>query len=128
MSGETRMSVIGNLTADPDLRFSPGGVAVASFTVASTPRLYDRDGDQWRDGEPLFLRCSVWRQPAEHVADSLRRGAREAASSSAPAQAAEHHPNDTAAVSARMAAADRDRQRHQQQLAQTRRSRLSLRL
>jgi single-strand DNA-binding protein len=74
------MSVIGNLTADPDLRFSPGGVAVASFTVASTPWPYDRDGDQWRDGEPLFLRCSVSRQPAEHVAESLRRGTRVIAS------------------------------------------------
>jgi single-strand DNA-binding protein len=76
MSGETRITVIGNLTADPELRFTQAGVAVASFTVASTPRGFDRDAEQWRDGEPLFLRCSIWRQPAEHVAESLRRGAR----------------------------------------------------
>jgi single-strand DNA-binding protein len=76
MSGETRITVIGNLTADPELRFTQAGVAVASFTVASTPSVWDRDGDQWRDGEPLFLRCSIWRQPAERVAESLRRGAR----------------------------------------------------
>jgi single-strand DNA-binding protein len=76
MSGETRITVIGNLTADPELRFTQAGVAVASFTVASTPRGFDRDTERWRDGEPLFLRCSIWRQPAEHVAESLRRGAR----------------------------------------------------
>jgi single-strand DNA-binding protein len=68
--------VVGNLTADPELRFTPSRAAVANFTVASTPRTYDRNTEQWRDGEALFLRCSLWRQLAEHVADSLTRGSR----------------------------------------------------
>jgi single-strand DNA-binding protein len=76
MAGDTVLTVIGNLTADPELRFTPSGAAVANFTVASTARTYDRNAEQWRDGEALFLRCSLWRQPAEHVADSLTRGSR----------------------------------------------------
>jgi len=76
MSGETTLTVIGNLTADPELRFTPSGVAVASFTVASTPRRYNAQSAQWEDGDPLFLRCSIWRQAAENLAESLTRGAR----------------------------------------------------
>jgi single-strand DNA-binding protein len=68
--------VIGNLTADPELRFTPSGAAVASFTVASTPRTFDRQSGEWKDGEALFLRCNIWRQAAENVAESLTRGAR----------------------------------------------------
>lgn len=76
MAGETTLTVIGNLTADPELRFTPSGVAVASFTVASTPRTFDRQANEWRDGETLFLRCSVWREVAENVAESLTKGMR----------------------------------------------------
>jgi single-strand DNA-binding protein len=76
MSGETLVTVVGNLTADPELRFTPSGVPVAGFTVASTPRAYDRTTGEWRDGEALFLRCSIWRQPAENVAQTLTKGAR----------------------------------------------------
>ena len=76
MAGETPITVIGNLTADPELRFTPSGAAVANFTVASTPRTFDRESGAWRDGEAMFLRCSVWRQYAENVAESLRRGTR----------------------------------------------------
>src|SRR5690349_12579878 len=68
--------VVGNLTADPELRFTPSGAAVANFTVASTPRTFDRQSGEWKDGEALFLRCNVWRQPAENVAESLTRGMR----------------------------------------------------
>src|SRR5262249_22141714 len=67
---------VGNLTSDPELRFTPNGAAVASFTVASTPRTLDRATNEWKDGEALFLRCSIWRQAAEHVAESLTKGAR----------------------------------------------------
>ena len=74
MAGETVITVIGNLTGDPELRFTPSGAAVASFTVASTPRSFDRETSQWKDGDPLFLRCSVWRQYAEKVAESLTKG------------------------------------------------------
>jgi len=74
MAGETVITVIGNLTGDPELRFTPSGAAVASFTVASTPRSFDRETSQWKDGDPLFLRCSVWRQYAENVAESLTKG------------------------------------------------------
>src|SRR6185312_6120489 len=74
MAGETVITVIGNLTGDPELRFTPSGAAVASFTVASTPRTLDRETSQWKDGDPLFLRCSVWRQYAENVAESLTKG------------------------------------------------------
>jgi single-strand DNA-binding protein len=76
MAGETVITVIGNLTADPELRFTPSGAAVANFTVASTPRTFDRQTSEWKDGEALFLRCNVWRQAAENVAESLTRGSR----------------------------------------------------
>ena len=76
MAGETVITVVGNLTADPELRFTPSGAAVASFTVASTPRTFDRNANEWKDGEALFLRCSIWRQAAENVAESLQRGMR----------------------------------------------------
>jgi single-strand DNA-binding protein len=76
MAGETVITVVGNLTADPELRFTPSGAAVASFTVASTPRTFDRQSNEWKDGEALFLRCSIWRQAAENVAESLTRGMR----------------------------------------------------
>ncbi|ATY12452.1 single-stranded DNA-binding protein [Amycolatopsis sp. AA4] len=76
MAGETVITVVGNLTSDPELRFTPSGAAVANFTVASTPRTLDRESGEWKDGEPLFLRCSIWRQAAENVAESLTRGAR----------------------------------------------------
>jgi single-strand DNA-binding protein len=76
MAGETVITVVGNLTADPELRFTPAGAAVANFTVASTPRTFDRSSGEWRDGEALFLRCNIWRQAAENVAESLQRGMR----------------------------------------------------
>lgn len=76
MAGETPITVIGNLTADPELRFTPSGAAVANFTVASTPRTFDRQSNDWKDGETLFMRCSVWREAAEHVSESLHRGDR----------------------------------------------------
>ncbi|MGZ6734545.1 MAG: single-stranded DNA-binding protein, partial [Nocardioides sp.] len=76
MAGETIITVIGNLTDDPELRFTPSGAAVANFTVASTPRTLNRQTQQWEDGETLFLRCSIWRQAAENVAESLTRGTR----------------------------------------------------
>ena len=76
MAGETVITVVGNLTANPELRFTPSGAAVASFTVASTPRTFDRQTNEWKDGEALFLRCSIWRQAAENVAESLQRGMR----------------------------------------------------
>ena len=76
MAGETVITVIGNLTADPELRFTPSGAAVANFTVASTPRTFDRQSGEWKDGDALFLRCNVWRQAAENVAESLTRGMR----------------------------------------------------
>jgi single-strand DNA-binding protein len=76
VAGETVITVVGNLTADPELRFTPSGAAVANFTVASTPRTFDRQSGEWKDGEALFLRCNVWRQPAENVAESLTRGMR----------------------------------------------------
>ncbi len=74
MAGDTVITVVGNLTADPELRFTPSGAAVANFTVASTPRTFDKNTNEWKDGEALFLRCSVWRQAAENVAESLTRG------------------------------------------------------
>lgn len=76
MAGETVITIIGNLTNDPELRFTPSGAAVANFTVASTPRTFDRQANEWKDGETLFLRCSVWRDAAENVAESLQRGTR----------------------------------------------------
>jgi single-strand DNA-binding protein len=80
MAGETVITVVGNLTADPELRFTSSGAAVASFTIASTPRTFDRNSNEWKDGEALFLRCSIWRQAAENVAESLQRGTRVVAS------------------------------------------------
>ena len=76
MAGETPITVVGNLTADPELRFTPSGAAVANFTVASTPRTFDRQTNEWKDQETLFLNCSVWRQAAENAAESLQRGMR----------------------------------------------------
>lgn len=76
MSGETFITLVGNLTADPTLRWTQSGSAVADFTVASTPRTYDRNAGEWRDGDPIFMRCSVWRDVAENVAESLRKGMR----------------------------------------------------
>ena len=76
MAGETTITVVGNLTDDPELRFTPSGAAVANFTVASTPRNFDKQTNEWTDGEAMFLRCSIWRQAAENVAESLQRGMR----------------------------------------------------
>lgn len=76
MAGDTIITVVGNLTADPELRFTPSGAAVANFTIASTPRTYDKNSNEWKDGDALFLRCSIWRQAAESVAESLTRGMR----------------------------------------------------
>jgi single-strand DNA-binding protein len=76
MAGDTTITVVGNLTDDPELRFTPSGAAVAKFRVASTPRFMDKASGEWKDGEPLFLACNIWRDAAEHVAESLQRGAR----------------------------------------------------
>jgi len=76
MAGETIMTVVGNLTADPELRFTPSGAAVANFTVASTPRKFNAQTNQWEDMDALFMRCNIWRQAAENVAESLTRGSR----------------------------------------------------
>jgi single-strand DNA-binding protein len=76
MAGETPITVVGNITADPELRFTPSGAAVANFTVASTPRTFDKQTNEWKDGEALFLNCSVWRQAAENAAESLVKGSR----------------------------------------------------
>ena len=73
---DTTLTITGNLAADPELRFTPSGAAVANFTVISTPRRYDRTTQQWSDGEPISIRCNLWRQPAENVAESLTRGSR----------------------------------------------------
>ncbi|WP_232677192.1 single-stranded DNA-binding protein [Nocardioides sp. R-C-SC26] len=76
MAGETVITVVGNLVDDPELRFTPSGAAVANFRIASTPRTFDRQTNDWKDGEALFLSCSVWRQAAENVAESLQKGMR----------------------------------------------------
>jgi single-strand DNA-binding protein len=76
VAGDTIITVVGNLTADPELRFTPSGAAVANFTVASTPRIFDRQNNEWKDGDALFLRCNIWREAAENVAESLTRGSR----------------------------------------------------
>ncbi len=76
MAGETPLTLVGNLTGDPELRFTPSGAAVANFTVASTPRTFDRQTSEWKDGETVFMRCSIWREAAENVAESLHRGTR----------------------------------------------------
>jgi single-strand DNA-binding protein len=80
MAGDTSITIIGNITGDPELRFTPSGAAVANFTIASTPRSYDKQANEWKDGETLFMRCSVWRDAAENVAESLQRGTRVIAS------------------------------------------------
>ena len=76
MAGETQITLVGNLTADPELRFTPSGAAVANFTVASTPRTFDRQTNEWKDGDAMFLNCSIWRQAAENVTESLSKGMR----------------------------------------------------
>jgi single-strand DNA-binding protein len=76
MAGDTQITVVGNLVSDPELRYTPTGVAVANFRVASTPRTFDRQANEWKDGDSLFLTCNVWRQAAENVAESLQRGMR----------------------------------------------------
>src|SRR5919202_4755176 len=76
MAGETVITVVGNLVDDPELRFTPSGAAVANFRIASTPRTFDRQANEWKDGEALFLSCAVWRQYAENVAESLTKGMR----------------------------------------------------
>jgi single-strand DNA-binding protein len=76
MAGDTVITIVGNLTADPELRFTPSGAAVANFTVASTPRTFDRQSNEWKDGDTLFMRCSIWREAAENVAESLTKGTR----------------------------------------------------
>ncbi|SNR29135.1 single-strand DNA-binding protein [Haloechinothrix alba] len=76
MAAETIITVVGNLTADPEMRFTQSGAAVANFTIASTPRTFDRDTGEWHDGQALFLRCTLWRQPAENLVDSLGKGSR----------------------------------------------------
>ena len=76
MAGDTVITVVGNLTGDPELRFTPSGAAVVNFTIASTPRSFDRQSNEWKDGETLFLRCSAWREMAENVAESLTKGMR----------------------------------------------------
>src|SRR3954463_11653276 len=76
MAGETQITVVGNLVEDPELRFTPSGAAVANFRIASTPRTFDRQTNEWEDGDTLFLSCSIWRQAAENVAESLQRGMR----------------------------------------------------
>ncbi|WP_462418700.1 single-stranded DNA-binding protein [Kytococcus sp. Marseille-QA3725] len=76
MAGDTVITIIGNLTADPELRFTPNGAAVANLTIASTPRQFDRQANEWKDGETLFMRCSIWRDAAENVAESLKKGQR----------------------------------------------------
>ncbi|MET0997997.1 MAG: single-stranded DNA-binding protein [Marmoricola sp.] len=76
MAGETIITVVGNLTGDPELRFTPSGAAVANFTIASTPRAFDKQSNEWKDGDTLFLNCSIWRQAAENVAESLQKGMR----------------------------------------------------
>jgi single-strand DNA-binding protein len=76
MAGDTIITIIGNATSDPELRFTPSGAAVANFTVASTPRTLDRQSGEWKDGETVFMRCNIWRQPAENLAESITKGMR----------------------------------------------------
>jgi single-strand DNA-binding protein len=76
MANETPITIVGNLTGDPELRFQPNGTAMVKFTVASTPRTFDRESGQWKDGDPLFLTCTAWRDMAEHIAESLTKGTR----------------------------------------------------
>lgn len=76
MAGDTVITIVGNLTGDPELRFTPSGAAVANFSIANTPRTFDRETNEWKDGDTLFMRCSIWREAAENVAESLVKGAR----------------------------------------------------
>jgi single-strand DNA-binding protein len=76
MAGETSLTVVGNLTGDPEIRYTQAGVAVANFTIASTPRSFDKQSNEWKDGEALFMRCTAWRDLAEHVSSSLSKGSR----------------------------------------------------
>jgi len=76
MAGDTIITLVGNLVDDPELRFTPSGAAVAKFRIASTPRTFDKQSNEWKDGESLFLTCNVWRQPAENVAETLQKGMR----------------------------------------------------
>lgn len=76
MADDTTLTIVGNLTADPELRFTQNGLPVTNFTVASTPRFFDRQANEWKDGEALFMRCSLWREPAENLAGSLHKGSR----------------------------------------------------
>ena len=76
MANDTQITIVGNLVAAPELRFTQSGVAVVSFTIASTPRTFDKQANEWRDGEALFMRCSIWRDAAENVAESLEKGSR----------------------------------------------------
>ncbi|HET8718478.1 MAG TPA: single-stranded DNA-binding protein [Nocardioidaceae bacterium] len=98
MAGETPITIVGNLTADPELRFTPSGAAVANFTVASTPRTFDRQTNEWKDGEALFLNCSVWRQAAENAAESLQRGMRVVVSGRLKARSFETREGDKRTV------------------------------
>ena len=90
---DTILTIIGNLTAEPDLKFLPNGTAVANFTIASTPRTYDKSSNEWKDGEALFIRCSVWREYAENVAESLTRGSRVVATGKLSARSYEKDGN-----------------------------------
>ncbi len=76
MAGDTVITVVGNMTSDPELRFTPAGAAVANFTIANTPRTFDRQANEWKDGDTLFMRCSIWREAAENVAETLTKGTR----------------------------------------------------
>jgi len=76
MAGDTVITVVGNMTSDPELRFTPAGAAVANFTIANTPRTFDRQSNEWKDGDTLFMRCSIWREAAENVAETLTKGTR----------------------------------------------------
>ena len=94
MAGETIITLIGNLTGDPELRYTQNGLAVANFTIASTPRTFDRASNEWKDGEPLFIRASIWREAAEHVAASLTKGARVIARGALKQRSYETKPTD----------------------------------
>ena len=105
MAGETVITLFGNLTADPELRFTPSGAAVANFTVASTPRAFDKQSNEWKDGETLFLRCTAWREMAENVAESLTKGTRVIVQGRLKARSYETREGDEIGPSMRYAAA-----------------------
>jgi single-strand DNA-binding protein len=98
MAGETPITLVGNLTADPELRFTPSGAAVANFTVASTPRHFDKERNEWVDGDSMFLNCSVWRAAAENVAESLQKGNRVIVSGKLKARSYETREGDKRTV------------------------------